>query len=198
MGLFSCCIGDRKPTKSEADAEARHARIVEIYQQAKAETQTPVQQPPPSYNEVVYDALTGTTTVIVDEKVQPVLQQGLQSEAQDFGPRTSISRPGSPQTSVYSVPSTRLTDIASAHTGQTVRVVSTHHGDSPRSSLVFDSAPPSYYDGRSMRERSRSPNATRLSDERQRREEQHPVMTDNWLELLLAGVGHEARVTRNT
>ena len=198
MGLFSCCIGDRKPTKSEADAEARHARIVEIYQQAKAETQTPVQLPPPSYNEVIYDAFTGTTTVIVDEKVQPALQQDPQSEDHHFRPRTAISRPGSPQTSIYSVPSTRLTDITSAHTGQTVRVVSTHQGDSPRSSLVFDSAPPSYYDGRSIRERSRSPNATRLSDEQQRRETQHPVMTDNWLELLLAGARHEERVTRNT
>jgi len=170
MELFTCCFSGRQQEKNEK--EARHARLLEIYQQAGAETETgvPTQSPPPSYSEVVYDSLSGTTIVIDEKPAQPQAQHQ---------PRESISRPSSPQTSIYSVPSTRITDITSAHTGNTIVACHTHQGDSPRSSLVFDSAPPSYYDGRSMRERSRSPNAQRGSEERT-----HPVMAEGWLEYL--------------
>ena len=91
-----------------------------------------------------------------------------------------ISRPSSPQTSIYSVPSTRLTDITSAHTGATVTAAHTYRGDSPRSSMVFDSAPPSYYDGRSIRERSRSRSRSRVPEDNQ-----HPVLSSDWFAGLL-------------
>ncbi|KAK5943515.1 hypothetical protein PMZ80_004523 [Knufia obscura] len=185
MGLFTCCINDRKQGKSEA--EARHARIVEIYRQAETGSALPTQSPPPSYNEVVFDSLSGTT-IIADEKSS---QPPSHSAVQPPYARPPISRPSSPRTSIYSVPSTRLTDITSAHTGGTIVACHTHQGDSPRSSLAFDSAPPSYYDGRSMRERSRSPNDQRPSDERQ-----HPVMAEGWWEDLPTAAENDRRHAR--
>jgi len=184
MELFTCCFGVRNSEKIEK--EARHARLIEIYRQAGTETEegVPTQLPPPSYSEVVYDSLSGTTIVIDEKPPQPQSQR----QQQD-----SISRPSSPQTSIYSVPSTRLTDITSAHTGHTIVACHTHQGDSPRSSLVFDSAPPSYYDGRSMRERSRSPNGQRGSEERT-----HPVMAEGWWEHLRRAAETEERGTRGS
>ncbi|KAK5076248.1 hypothetical protein LTS08_006874 [Lithohypha guttulata] len=187
MGLFSCCISDRKQTKTEA--EARHARVAEIYQQAQNNTQTPTQAPPPSYNEAVCDVFLGTTT-IVEEKPRQLIPE---PQSQVHQENACTARPASPRTSIYSVPSTRLTDITSMHTGATA--VPTHRGDSPRSSLAFDSAPPSYYDDRSMRERSRSPDYERGP---QGEQEPHPVMADNWLDRLLAAAERDGTEVRNT
>jgi len=181
MGLFSCCTGDRKREKIET--EARHARIVDIYRQAETVSQKPTQSPPPSYNEVVHDSLSGTTIIIDEKPAQPQAQP----LAQQAHTRTSISRPSSPRTSIYSIPSTRMTDITSAHTGSTIVPSYTHQGGSPRSSLVFDSAPPSYYDGRSIRERSTSPDSQRQSDDR------HPVMAEDWLQHLRRAAENEQR-----
>lgn len=180
MGLFTCCISERKHGKEKNDAEARHARLIEIYRQAETASQHPTQPPPPSYHEVVYDSLSGSTIIVDEKSTQP-------------HPSPSISRPSSPRTSIYSIPSTRLTDITSAHTGGTIVACQTNPGDSPRSSLVFDSAPPSYYDGRSMRERSRSPNSQRQPDA-----QQHPVMAEDWLEYLRSVAQNGQTAARNT
>lgn len=186
MGIFSCCISDRKSRTGED--EARHARIIEIYQQAEAEIRPTTQNPPPAYYEVVCDHLSGTTIFVEEKPEQPPIVTQPPRDTQLLQPRDPISRPQSPRTSIYSVPSTRLTDITAANTGTTITAVPTHQGDSPRSSLVFDSPPPSYYDGRSMRERSRSPSGQRHSDEHQ-----HPVMGDHWLEGLILSAQREAR-----
>lgn len=178
MGLFSCCFGSRKTEHNDADA--RHARIVEIYRQAEVESQQATQTAPPAYQDIAYDTLSGTTIVIDEKWSEVVTQPQMQTQAEHTAQNT-ISRPASPQTSIYSVPSTRLTDITSTYTGATATVVLTHQGDSPRSSMVFDSAPPSYYDGRSIRERSRSPVRTR--DEGI--DSQHPVLENGWLDRLL-------------
>lgn len=178
MGLFSCCFGSRKTEHNDADA--RHARIVEIYRQAEVESHQAAQAPPPAYQEVVHDILSGTTIVIDEKSSQVVAQPQPQTQAEPAVPST-ISRPSSPHTSIYSVPSTRLTDITSTYTGGTATVVLTHQGDSPRSSMAFDSAPPSYYDGRSSRERSRSPVRTRDMED----EPHHPVMDNGWLDRLI-------------
>lgn len=180
MGLFSCCTGDRKQEKNEV--ENRQARIVEIYRQTETVSEMPTRPPPPSYNEVVCDNLSGAT-MIIDEKPAQTQAQPL---AHTY-PRTSISRPSSPRTSICSIPSTRLTDLTSAHTGGTIVPSHTQQGDSARSSLVFDSAPPSYYDGRSTRERSTSSNSQRQLGER------HPVMAEDWLEHLRRAAENEHR-----
>ena len=184
MRLLTCCIGDRRQEKIEA--ETRHARIVEIYRSAtNVVGETPTQSPPPSYNEVVYDSLSGTT-VVLDEKTAQA-QSPLQTQAQQNHNGTAMSRPSSARTSVCSIPSTRLTDITSAHTGGTIVAYQTHLVDSPRSSLVFDSAPPSYYDGRSIRESSRNRDGQRYSDEQGR----HAVMGEEWLERLRRAAANE-------
>ena len=186
MGLFSCCFGSRKTEHKEADA--RHARIVEIYRQAEIESQQPTQTAPPAYQDVVYDTLSGTT-ILVDEKwTQAVAQPQAQTQTAHTA-QTPITRPSSPQTSIYSVPSTRLTDITSTCTGGAATVAPTYQGDSPRSSMVFDSAPPSYYDGRSIRERSRSPVRTRDGEF----DSQHHVMESGRLDRLL----HNAEAMRD-
>ena len=186
MGLFSCCFESRKTTeKSEADT--RHARIVEIYRQAEVESQQITQAPPPAYQDIVYDTFTGTTIVVNEKSSQNPAQPQPEPTAQN-----PISRPASPQTSIYSVPSTRLTDITSAYTGTTA-VALTHQGDSPRSSMVFDSAPPSYYDGRSIRERSRSPAHNRGAEA----ESQHPVMADEWLDRMIQDVQARRHASQN-
>lgn len=170
MGIFSCCIGDKKQIRNES--EARHARIVEIYAQATYESQESTRTPPPSYDQVVHENESPAMRTITEkEPYQPPAQMRLQHTSPTPSRRTSIC----------SVPSTRLTDITSAHTGGTSVTVGRPRNDgSMRSSLVFDSAPPSYYDDRSIRERSRSPDGQRRSEEYQ----QHPVTTEDWLEVL--------------
>ena len=178
MGLFSCCLGSRKTV--QGDADARHARIIEIYRQAEVESHQITQAPPPAYKDIVVCDSHAGTTIVSDEKWSPVVAQP-QPQAQMIAlAQTPISRPSSPQTSIYSVPSTRLTDITSTYTGATATVALTHQGDSPRSSMVFDSAPPSYYDGRSIRDRSRSPvRASAVEGD------MHPVMANEWLDRLI-------------
>lgn len=178
MGLFSCCFGSRKT--EHKDADARHARIIEIYRQAEVESQQTAQTPPPAYRDIAYDTLSGTT-IVVDEKWSQVVAQPQPQTQAESTERDPISRPSSPQTSIYSVPSTRLTDITSVYTGGTATIVLTHQGDSPRSSMAFDSAPPSYYDGRSIRERSRSPVHTRNGEDGPH----HPVMETGWLDRFI-------------
>lgn len=177
MGIFSCCYGDRKTDQNEKDR--RHARIVEIYRQAQDESspsnRSSTQAPPPAYHEVIYDSCTGTT-LILDRK------EALPTSTTDADP---IPRPVSPQTSIYSVPSTRLTDLTSIYTGH---VNHTHRNDSPRSSLAFESAPPSYYDGRSLRARSPSLDGRRSVDDHT---DTHPVMSVDWLQVLQRNVHRE-------
>lgn len=169
MGLFSCCTNDKK--QAYHDSEARHARIVQIYTQAVYDAQTPTATPPPSYNEVAGEAMTHGVPIIVEKEPHQTPPQVVPS------PETPVP---SPRTSICSVPSTRLTDITSAHTGATsATLVNPQNDESMRSSLVFDSAPPSYYDGRSIRERSRSPDSQRHLGATQ-----HPVTTEDWLEVL--------------
>lgn len=158
---------------AQQDAETRQARIVQIYQGAADEiyTTTPSQAPPPAYNEVVLSNVQPPPAAYIDEK------PALSAERRQLHSAFS-----SPRTSVISVPSTRLTDITSAHTGGTSITLVNRQPESQRSSLVFDSAPPSYYDGRS--ERSTSPHSQRVSDEVLR----HPVMSAGWLETLRRSV----------
>lgn len=190
MSLFSCCVSARKQQQEKSDREARHARIIDIYTQAQrqaqtnTQTQTHTQAAPPSYEEVIYDGMSGITLIVDDKPATDEL-------------RAPIPRPTSPQTSIYSVPSTRLTDITSAHTGGTV-VEEAERIDSPRSSLVFDSAPPSYWDGRSMRERSRSRSpvpiwrAEDAEGQQDLQRESHPVMAEQWFERLCS-LANQAR-----
>lgn len=169
MGFFSCCMSDRKQSHNES--EVRRARIVEIYTQAAYDAQAPTSTPPPSYNETIRESnVHGVPTITEKEPYQP--------PAGTLPPQSSP--PPSPRTSICSVPSTRLTDLTSVPTGATGVIAGNPRNDeSLRSSLVFDSAPPSYYDGRSIRERSRSPDGQRRLEE-----QHHPVTTEDWLEVL--------------
>lgn len=162
MGFFSCCTSNSQ--SAEQDAEARHARIIQIYQTAKAETQQAVQAPP-AYNEVVE-----TPTICIEEKPAQLEQ--------------SRSIASSPRTSVISVPSTRLTDFMSAYTERAGGLLPDQSViGSVRSSLAFETPPPSYYNtssNASTRSRSRSPHSLRLFDDRP----QHPTMSPQWWNQL--------------
>lgn len=167
MGLFSCCMNDKRSARY--DTETRQARIVQVYQGAADELYTSprIQAPPPAYNEAVSrDDLSGPT-IYLDEKAPQTIERRL--------PRSASS---SPRTSIISVPSTRLTDLTSARTGETSITLVNQQPQSQRSSLVFESAPPSYYDGRS--ERSTSPHSQIISNTTP----SHPVMSEDWLETL--------------
>lgn len=176
MGLFSCCLNDKQQTQH--DPEARHARIVSVYAQNADDLRSSTRAPPPAYSDIIRgEELPTTVTLLEKEPCQPPIHPipPIPPAPQQMSPVLS------PCTSIYSVPSTRLTDITSAHTGVTsVTVGYQQTGESLRSSLVFDSAPPSYYDGRSMRERSPSPHMQRQPED----QVQAFTLTDDWLEIL--------------
>lgn len=183
MDLLSCCVGGRR-RQERREQEKRHARIVAIYAQAQAQAEneeagshgTTLQAAPPAYHEVVYDVDTGATVVVDTKETQSI----------DHARSEPPSRPASPQTSIFSVPSTRLTDITSSRIEGTNTGANTYRGDSPRSSLAFDSAPPSYHDGRSLRERSPSPSPSRR--ETSTTTSTHPVTNLGWLNMFSSGL----------
>jgi len=150
------------------DTETRQVRIVQVQGAADDLYTSPcIQAPPPAYVEAVArDNLSGPT-IYVDEKAPLPTERRL--------PRSASS---SPRTSVISVPSTRLTELTSARTGGTSIILVNQQPESQRSSLVFESAPPSYYDDRS--ERSTSPHSHIVSNPML----SHPVMGGDWLETL--------------
>jgi hypothetical protein len=170
-----CCSSSDRPSKLEA--ETRHARIISVTNHTSTGSTRhlpqrwdyPLEENPPAYEDTVRQS-----TLITDEK-QPISLQ-LTVEADNGTPP-----PPSPRSSVISIPSTRLTNLTAAQTGETMRT-------SRRESLALEmistrgSLPPySYYTGRSP-----SPGSfVGVVSEAERDDVwQHPVMASNWLEVL--------------
>ncbi|ETI29263.1 hypothetical protein G647_01716 [Cladophialophora carrionii CBS 160.54] len=174
-----CCSSSDRPSKLEA--ETRHARIIAVTNYTSASSTRhlpqrwdyPLEENPPAYEDTVQQSL-----LVADEK-QPIGFQ-LTVEAGNGTPPP----PASPRSSVISIPSTRLTDLTAAQTGETVRT-------SWRESLALDrtstsgSLPPYSYYAR----RSSSPASTGVVVGERERDAvwQHPVMASNWLEVLSQG-----------
>ncbi|KIW26490.1 uncharacterized protein PV07_09581 [Cladophialophora immunda] len=168
--LFSCCASSDRPSKLAADT--RHARIIAVTDGRPDRYRGPHVQPqsfhhdrPPQYSEVVRYPPTA-----IDEKSIPV-DFRVTVEDEEHPPP-----PASPRSSVVSIPSTRLTDLTAARTGET-----THQ--SGRESLEHiwtRTTLPAYSD--------RSPSPASLSAAVREGDRdavwQHPVMTSNWLEVL--------------
>ncbi len=170
-----CCSSSDRPSKLEA--KSRHARIVAVTNDPRRPSTRhlpqrwdyPLDDSPPAYEENAHQPL-----LSVDEK-QPIdFQLNVQSD-EDIPP------PPSPRSSVVSIPSTRFTDLTVAHTGETVMT-------SQRNSLAMDrvstrgSLPP--YTHYSRRSPSPASSAGATSDGERDAVWRHPVMSNNWLEVL--------------
>ncbi|OAP55138.1 hypothetical protein AYL99_10838 [Fonsecaea erecta] len=170
--LLSCCTSSNRPGKLEA--QTRHARIIAITNAQPDRWRCPIVQPesyhhdnpPPRYDEIAQYPLTAT-----DEKSIPVAFQVTVEEDEAPPP------PASPRSSVVSIPSTRLTDLTTARTGET-----THRSGRESLERVWTrSSLPAYSD------RSSSPVASLSVAGRDGDRDpvwQHPVMTNDWLEVL--------------
>jgi len=110
--------------------------------------------------------------ISIDEKT-PIDSELVVADDDDERPPTI-----SPHSSVISLPSTRLTDLTSLRTGDTMHTVV--RGSLERSSLG-GSRPPSYY----SYARSPSPTSSAAGADGERDSVwQHPVMASDWLEVL--------------
>lgn len=173
--LFCCSSQDRLSSKLEA--ETRHARIVAVTADGSSSSPHRPQRytdGPPGYTESAQHPL-----ITIDEKA-PIDFEGL-VDGEDEG-----LPPISPRSSVVSIPSTRLTDLTSMRTGDTM-----HTG--ARASLEWPSLggsrPPSYY----AYARSPSPAYSVAGSDGERDSLwQHPVMASNWLEVLQQDTLREA------
>ncbi|EXJ79393.1 hypothetical protein A1O3_08895 [Capronia epimyces CBS 606.96] len=161
---FSCCA-----SQDGLDAEARHARIVTVtngpYHGRLAQK---YHGNPPDYRDIAQQPL-----IRLDEKNPADFHLSIEASNQS-------SRPASPNSSLVSVPSTRVTDLTALQTGDTA--LTSARGSMERT-LTYESRPPSYY---SNLRRSPSPiSSAGLNSDAERDEVwQHPVMRSNWLETL--------------
>jgi hypothetical protein len=184
--LFSCCTSDARSNSLEA--ESRHARIVAATGDYARRPRSPpqrrrqYQESPPQYKDIAQHPL-----ISVDEKNPLHFELIVQGE-DDTPP------PVSPRSSVVSIPSTRMTDLTAAQTGETTRATL-------RGSLEYvstrGSEPPSYYSNRSPSPAS-SAGGPRESERSERDTVwQHPVMTSDWLEVLMEDAARRAEMPAN-
>lgn len=178
--MGNCFSSESKQSSKEAEAQIRHARIVNLYHESDNNSQ---HCSPPAYNEI-----STTPRIMISNNRSSGLGNGDEKDSSQVEPQPSERSPASsPRTSIISIPSTRLTGLTASHTGATSTTVTVVADDdlSRLSFSQFDSAPPSYYAGStyyasSQRSRSRSPDITnRTTDE-------HPVMAADWFERLQA------------
>jgi len=185
--LFSCCASQSLSEKAEA--ETRHARIVSAVQQHNATSSHPRSRPqspryqdsPPQYGDIAHHPL-----ITIDEKnaadfnIFACGDSTADDKEEEDEEDDSLPPPISPNSSVISIPSTRLTDLTSMPTGETLSA-------SGRPSLdrypSRSTRPPSYYN---TPRRTPSPGFSVGEDGDEARDEVwlHPVMQSNWLEVL--------------
>ncbi|KIV77791.1 hypothetical protein PV11_09571 [Exophiala sideris] len=152
---------------SNLDSEARRARIVAVNTDGHSPPRPQRNdENPPRYNDVVQQPQN-----IADEKNRAEFVAVV--EVQD-----NILRAGSPDSSVISIPSTRITDLTSTYTGDSGYAVTRR---ALERSSTRGSRPPSYYSN-AHTARSASPASVAVSE----RDSlwRHPVMSHNWLEVL--------------
>lgn len=185
--LFSCCAS--QSVSEKAEAETRHARIVSAVYHHDATLVHPRSRPqspryrdnPPEYGDIAHHPL-----ITIDEKnaadFDVFADGGGAQEDEDGGDDESDSLPPpiSPNSSVISIPSTRLTDLTSMPTGETVSALGRPSLDRYPSRST---RPPSYYNSP---RRTPSPAFSAAGDGDEGRHEVwlHPVMQSNWLEVL--------------
>ena len=170
--LLTCCAS--QDHSSRIEAEPRHARVVAVtdlsypHNHRPTQRQHSYQDSPPEYGDIAEHPL-----ITIDEKT-PVEFEPVVEDDDEAPP------PASPNSSVVSIPSTRLTDLTSMQTGETAR---TALGGFLQRASTRGSRPPSYH---SDPRRSPSPGSLpRLSNDSERDSVwQHPVMASNWLEVL--------------
>ncbi|KAI1613591.1 hypothetical protein EDD37DRAFT_613995 [Exophiala viscosa] len=175
--LFACCFSQDRRT-SNLDSEARRTRIIAVTAQGHSPPRPQRNDDsPPLYHDVVQETLN-----TADEKNRANFIAVI--EDQD-----NIPRPGSPDSSVVSIPSTRVTDLTSTYTGDSACVV-TRRG--LERSSTRGSRPPSYYSN-GHTARSASPASVAVSE----RDSiwRHPVMAHNWLEVLQQEALREASLS---
>jgi hypothetical protein len=184
--LLSCCASHSVSEKAEA--ETRHARIVSAVHQHATLTR-PLSRPqspryqdnPPDYGDIAHHPL-----ITIDEKnaadfdVFADGDGGEEEDNDDDDESDSLPPPISPNSSVVSIPSTRLTDLTSMPTGETVSALGRPSLDRYPSRST---RPPSYYNSP---KRTPSPAFSAAGDGVEGRDDVwlHPVMQSNWLEVL--------------
>lgn len=188
--LFSCCAS--QSVSEKAEAETRHARIVSAVHQHNVTFSRPRSRPqspryqdsPPEYGDIAHHPL-----IIIDEKNAAefdVFACGDDAAAEaeedddDEDESNSLPPPISPNSSVISIPSTRLTDLTSIPTGETVSALGRPSLDRYPSRST---RPPSYYNS-PRRTPSPAFSVARDGDEGRDGVWLHPVMQSNWLEVL--------------
>lgn len=194
--VFSCCASQSLSEKAEQ--ETRHARIVSAVQHHDASLGRPRSRPqspryhdaPPEYRDIAQNPL-----ITIDEKNAADFDEfeygGITEEREDQTESDSLPPPVSPNSSVVSIPSTRLTDLTSLPTGDTV---ATHGRLSLDRYPSRSTRPPSYYNNP---RRTPSP-AFSAGDETRDEVWLHPVMQNNWLEVLQDHAVRRATAQRST
>lgn len=164
--LSACCVS-RDRDASNLDSENRRARIVAV----TSDGHNPPRRQrhndsPPRYADVVQQPFS-----TMDGKNR----EGFVAIVED---EDNLPPPISPNSSVVSIPSTRLTALTSTYTGETARINARQSLDQ---SSTRESRPPSYYSN-THNVRSVSPASVAISE----RDSiwRHPVMARNWLEVL--------------
>ena len=172
---FLCCSSSDRPSQLEA-ADQRHARLVAATNDRHNTRPFPQQwgysleDDPPSYEDIEKQPL-----LSIDEKQTMDFQLLIESQPEATPPPAPSSR-----SSIVSIPSTRLTDLTAAQTGETIRTTS-QRASLERSSTRGSLPPYSYYSRRSP-----SPASTNKTPREGERDAvwRHPVMAGNWLEVL--------------
>lgn len=173
------------------DADARHARIVNAVPAYQPPHRTRHHRPRSSIhddNPPLYADISQTALITTDEKCE--LAQG-HATLQPLDDDNTPPPPISPNSSVVSIPSTRLTDLTSMQTGETIS-----HSVLGRGSLERwtsrPTRPPSYVDtmprapspvASGTRHRSHSPPVIGVQAQ-QDEVWLHPVMHTGWLQAL--------------
>ena len=164
--FFACCFSQGRRT-SNLDSEARRARIVAVTTDRHSPRRPQRNDDsPPRYIDVVQQSLD-----TANEKNRANFIAVMEEP-------DSVPRPGSPDSSVVSIPSTRVTDLTSTCTGDSAYIVTRR---ALERSSTRGSRPPSYYSN-AHTARSASPASVAVSE----RDSlwRHPVMANNWLEVL--------------
>ncbi|KEF62945.1 uncharacterized protein A1O9_00919 [Exophiala aquamarina CBS 119918] len=181
--LFSCCAS--QSVSEKAEAEIRHARIVSAVQQHNATVSRPRSRPqsrryqdsPPEYGDIAHHPL-----ITIDEKNAADFDVFAYDDyvTEDEDESNSLPPSISPNSSVISIPSTRLTDLTSIPTGETISALGRPSLDRYPSRST---RPPSYYNSP---RRTPSPDLSVVRDGDEARDEVwlHPVMQSNWLDVL--------------
>ncbi|KIV94720.1 hypothetical protein PV10_02458 [Exophiala mesophila] len=204
--ILSCCNSVPSAAKTDADADARHARIANAIATYQSPHRPSYHRPrslvhddnPPLYTDIAHTAL-----LRVDEKCDvPEAHTTFRTLDDDNTPPPPLS----PRSSVVSIPSTRLTDLTAMPTGETISYSVLGRGSLERWASR-PTRPPSYVD---TMPRAPSPVAsvTRLSGHNppligvqgeQAGVWSHPVMHSGWLqELQREAAAEEVRTIPRT